>query len=158
MIALALALAGIVAGVVRAVPGVPEPGGAAAPRGGKVLLRGDSREQMVVTMMSSENDVRIGSEPGHRLVTVTLWVENTGRASFRSDIEEHSWLVDRDDRAYGHNAELTNGKSPFASNLAPSWSVNRYVVFEVPADVDITRFRLSLDPRSSEQTADWLLH
>lgn len=153
----------IVAGLVRDVPGVsvpqvvPEPLGAAFARGTGVPRLGDSQEQMVVTMMFSDNAVRTGSKPGNRLVTVTLYVENTGLVSFRSDIDKHTWLVDRDGRAYGHNAELSEGKSPLVSDLGPKWSVNRYVVFEVPAGADITRFRLSLDPRSSEQTADWLL-
>lgn len=147
----------------------PAPVGGVLPPNGSVMMRGDSGEDMTLTVTRVDNpapardpDNPSGPELplriGHRLVSIHMLVKNTGGVPFLTDIEKHTWLVDKAGHTYPRNIEMTDARQLHpASILHPeSWN-GRVIVFDIKGNIEITRFRLSLHPGVAKQTQDWRL-
>lgn len=95
---------------------------------------------------------------GHRLVSVSVLIENTGGVPFMTDIEKYAWLVDKTGRTHPRNTAMTDARQLHPASVLPPRSLNgREIIFEVKGNVDLTRFRLSLHPGVAKQTQDWRL-
>ncbi|MCO8270730.1 hypothetical protein M1L60_08965 [Actinoplanes sp. TRM 88003] len=150
-------------------PPAAVPVGGVLPSDVGVIMKGDSGEQMELRLVRIANpapavdpDNPSGAELqprlGYRLVSITVQVKNTGGVPFLTDIEKHTWLVDRAGNTYTRNVKLTEARQLHpASQLNPdSWN-SREIVFEVRGGADLTRFRLSTHPGAAAQTQDWRL-
>jgi hypothetical protein len=139
------------------------------PPDGRVIMPGDSGEEMELTLLRIANPApridpdnpagpELKSRLGYRLISITVEVKNTGGVPFRNDIEKHTWLIDEAGKKYPRNAEMTEARQLYpAAQLDPdSWN-SRAVVFEVDGSATITRFRLSTHPGVATQTQDWSL-
>jgi hypothetical protein len=149
-------------------PPAPVPAGRGVlPVGRSVIMRGDSGEEMTLTVLDVANPApavdprnpigpRIEPRIGYRMVAVDVQIENTGGVPFIDDIEKYGSLVDRAGRTYPRNTEMTDARQLHpASRLDPdSWN-GREIVFEVRGSVDLARFRLSTHPGVAGQTQDW---
>jgi hypothetical protein len=147
----------------------PAPVGGVLPPNGSVVMRGDSGEDMTLTVTRVDNpapardpDNPSGPELplriGYRLVAIHVLVKNTGGVPFLTDIEKHTWLVDKAGHTYPRNNEMTDARQLHpASTLHPeSWN-GHVIVVEIKGNIEITRFRLSLHPDVAKQTQDWRL-
>ncbi|MGK5685089.1 hypothetical protein [Actinoplanes sp. URMC 104] len=150
-------------------PPAPVPVGRVLPPDGSVIMPGDAGAEMTLSLVrilnpaspvDPDNPSAPALEPrlGYRLVSVTVRVENTGGVPFLTDVERHTWLVDKAGKAYPRNVELTEARQLHpATRLDPASWTGREVVFEVEGGAELTRFRLSTHPGAPGQTQDWRL-
>lgn len=150
-------------------PPTPVPVGGVLPPNGSVIMRGDSGEEMTITVARVANPAQtidpdnpsgpeITPRLGHRLVSVLVRVENIGGVPFIDDVERYASLVDKAGRMYPRDIGLTNARQFHpASQLDPRSLNSREIIFDVAGNVDIVRFRLSLHPGAAKQTQDWRL-
>ncbi|HEX9999571.1 MAG TPA: hypothetical protein VGB74_03890 [Actinoplanes sp.] len=145
------------------------PVGGVLPPHGSVTMLGDSGEEMELSVVRIANPAlpidpenpskpALNPRPGYRLITITMLVKNTGDVPFMTDIEKHTWLVDKAGNTFSRNIEMTEARQLVAaSQLEPNWWSGREIVFEVKGGAEPTRFRLSTHPGVANQTADWRL-
>ena len=153
----------------QTTPPAPVPVGGVLPPNGSVIMRGDSGEEMTLTVARVVNPApaldpnnpggpELTPRLGYRLVSVIVRVENTGGVPFIDDVEQHTWLVDENGRTHPHNTAMTDARQLHPpARLDPRWLNAREIIFEVPGDVELTRFRLSRHPGVAKQTQDWRL-
>ena len=149
-------------------PTGPRPGGILTV-GSSVVMRGDSGEEMLLTVVRVDNPApaqdpdRSGVPAlrpaiGTRLVAVVVRIENVGGVSFLGDPESHSWLMDAQGRAYRRDVAMTDSRNQHQpTRIDPGRLDTRTVIFEVKGSAALTRYRLSLRLGVAARTQDWRL-
>ena len=146
-------------------PWTAVPVGGLLPADRPVSMRGDAGERMEVGVATVEDPARdrdpdrpaapeIRPALGHRLVSVTVRVENTGAVPFLDDLESYAWVIDETGHPYAPSAARSAARqSGPAAVLGPRARGLRTMIFEVPRTADLTRFRLG----RAGQIQDWRL-
>ncbi|WP_412749771.1 hypothetical protein [Krasilnikovia sp. M28-CT-15] len=156
----------------------PRSVGDALPPRSTVIMHGDFGERMRLRLGEIDDpassltypdrpyDKNIQPASGHRLVAVTVEVENDGRIPFMPTVEKYTWLVDSKGRQYPLNRLMTRAQEsrpptlldpPDSPTSNGRYVAFRIIVFEIGNNVRPVRFRLSLHPGVARKTQDWSL-